>query len=152
MISFIYILDILGADIEGETKIDAILSSLLDSYYQFILSYNMNKMIVAPSELLNMLQATKDLIKKGQPIVMMGEKEGPRKFKPKGKNNFNKKSIGSKFSGKQGIFIKGIDKKKSKGNCFYCGKLGHWKRNCLSLFGNAEKGQTFGWYVKFVYY
>ncbi|XP_028101305.1 uncharacterized protein LOC114300652 [Camellia sinensis] len=71
-------------DIDGETKIDAILSSLPDSYNQFILNYNMNKMIVAPSELLNMLQAAEDLIKKSQPTVMMGEKEGPRKFKPKG--------------------------------------------------------------------
>ncbi|XP_028106720.1 uncharacterized protein LOC114305791 [Camellia sinensis] len=84
-------------DIDGETKIDAILSSLPDSYNQFILNYNMNKMIVAPSELLNMLQAAEDLIKKSQPTVMMGEKEGPRKFKPKGKNNFNKKPMGSKY-------------------------------------------------------
>ncbi|XP_028113002.1 uncharacterized protein LOC114311139 [Camellia sinensis] len=126
MISFINILETLGADIDGETKIDAILSSLPDSYNQFILNYNMNKMIVAPSELLNMLQAVEDLIKKSQPTVMMGEKESPRKFKPKGKNNFNKKPMDSKFSEKTlGVFKKGIDKKKSKGNCFHCGKLGH---------------------------
>lgn len=104
MIYFIYILETLGVDIDGETKIDAILSSLPDSYNQFILNYYMNKMIVAPSELLNMLQATMDLIKKGQPTVMMGKKEGPRKFKPKGKNNFNKKTIGFKFSGKTQYF------------------------------------------------
>ena len=67
MISFINILETFGADIDGETKIDTILSSLPDSYNQFILNYNMNKMIVAPSKLLNMLQATEDLIKNSQP-------------------------------------------------------------------------------------
>ncbi|GMP58885.1 hypothetical protein CsSME_00022388 [Camellia sinensis var. sinensis] len=140
MISFINILETLGADIDGETKIDAILSSLPDSYNQFILNYNMNKMIVAPSELLNMLQAAEDLIKKSQPTVMMGEKESPRKFKPKGMNNFNKESMGSKFSGKtQGVFKKGIDKNKSKGNCFHCGKPGHWKRNCCHYLATLKK-------------
>ncbi|CAL5379479.1 unnamed protein product [Camellia sinensis] len=140
MISFINILETLGADIDGETKIDAILSSLPDSYNQFILNYNMNKMIVAPSELLNMLQAAEDLIKKSQPIVMMGEMESPKKFKSKGKNNFNKKSMGSKFSGKTlGVFKKGIDKKKSKRNCFHCGKPGHWKRNCRHCLATLKK-------------
>ncbi|XP_028114433.1 uncharacterized protein LOC114312403 [Camellia sinensis] len=129
-------------DIDGETKIDAILSSLPDSYNQFILNYNMNKMIVTPLELLNMLQVAEDLIKKSQPTVMMGEKESPRKFKPKGKNNFNKESIGSKFSRKtQGVFKKGIDKKESKGNCFHCGKLGHWKRNYRYYLATLKKNK-----------
>ena len=116
MISFISILETC-ADIDGKTKIDAILSSLLDSYNPCILNYNMNKMIVTPLELLYMLQAAEDLIKKSQPTVMMCEKEGPRKFRPKGKNNFNTKPTGSKYFGKTlGVFKKGIDKKKSKGN------------------------------------
>ncbi|XP_028091040.1 uncharacterized protein LOC114291184 [Camellia sinensis] len=68
MISFINILETLGADIDGETKIDVILSFLPYSYNQFILNYNMNKMIVAPLELLIMLQATEDLIKKTNPL------------------------------------------------------------------------------------
>ncbi|CAL5358484.1 unnamed protein product [Camellia sinensis] len=91
-------------------------------------------------ELLNMLQAAEDLIKKSQPTMMIGEKEGPRKFKPKGKNNFNKKPMGSKFTGKTlGVFKKGIDKKKSKGNCFHCGKPGHWKRNCRQYLATLKK-------------
>ncbi|XP_028051930.1 uncharacterized protein LOC114256474 isoform X3 [Camellia sinensis] len=140
MISFINILETLGADVDSETKIDVILSSLPDFYNQFILNYNINKMIVAPSELLNILQVAKDLIKKSQPTVLISEKEGPRKFKPKGKNNFNKKSMGSKFSGKtQGVFKKSIDKKKSKENCFHCGKPGHWKRNCRHYLTTLKK-------------
>ncbi|XP_028073555.1 uncharacterized protein LOC114275751 [Camellia sinensis] len=68
MISFINILENLDVNIDGETKIDAILSALPDSYNQFILNYNMNKLIVALSELLNMLQSTEDVIKKGNPL------------------------------------------------------------------------------------
>ena len=57
MISFINELDLLGAEMDAETKVDAILSSLADSFNQFIMNYNMNKMDVTLSELLNMLQA-----------------------------------------------------------------------------------------------
>ena len=42
---------------DAETKVDVILSSLTDSFNQFIMNYNMNKMDVTLSELLNMLQA-----------------------------------------------------------------------------------------------
>ena len=62
MISFINELDMLGAEIGNETQVDAILASLLDSFNQFIMNYNMNKMEVTLSELLNMLKVAEDLI------------------------------------------------------------------------------------------
>ena len=74
MISFINELDMLGAKINSETQADAILASLPDSFNQFIMNYNMNKMVVTLSELLNMLKAAEDLIKKEKPIVMLVEK------------------------------------------------------------------------------
>ena len=74
MISFINELDMLGAKINSETQVDAILASLPDSFNQFIMNYNMNKMVVTLSELLNMLKAAEDLIKKEKPIVMLVEK------------------------------------------------------------------------------
>jgi hypothetical protein len=93
MISFINELDMLGVEMDVETKVDAIFSSLTDSFNQFIMNYNMNKMDVTLSELLNMLQAAEDLIKKEKPTVMLAEKlESTLKFKPKGKN-FKKKRI-----------------------------------------------------------
>ena len=47
----------------------------------------MNKMVVTLSELLNMLKATEDLIKKEKPTVMLAEKSDTSiKLKPKGKN------------------------------------------------------------------
>ena len=57
MISFINELDMLGAKIDSETQVDAILASLPNSFNQFIMNYNMNKMVVTLSELLNMLKA-----------------------------------------------------------------------------------------------
>ena len=59
---------------DAETKVDVILSSLTDSFNQFIMNYNMNKMDVTLSELLNMLKAAEDLIKKEKPTVMLVEK------------------------------------------------------------------------------
>ena len=87
MISFINELDMLGAEIDSETQVDAILASLPNSFNQFIMNYNMNKMVVTLSKLLNMLKAAKDLIKKEKPTVMLAEKfDTSLKLKPKGKN------------------------------------------------------------------
>ena len=61
----------------GETKVDAILSSLPESFNQFVLNYNMNKMVVTLSELLNLLQEAENLIKKNQSTVMMVENVVP---------------------------------------------------------------------------
>ena len=70
MISFINELDMLGAEMDVEIKVDAILSSLTNSFNQFIMNYNMNKMDVTLSELLNMLQAVEDLIKKDKLVSL----------------------------------------------------------------------------------
>ncbi|XP_023873788.1 uncharacterized protein LOC111986395 [Quercus suber] len=64
VISFINELDMLGAKIDSETQVEAILASLPDSFKKFIMNYNMNKVEVTLSELLNMLKVAKDLIKK----------------------------------------------------------------------------------------
>uniref|UniRef100_A0A2N9H6H8 Integrase catalytic domain-containing protein n=1 Tax=Fagus sylvatica TaxID=28930 RepID=A0A2N9H6H8_FAGSY len=141
MISFINELDMLGAEMDAETKVDAILSSLTDSFNQFIMNYNMNKMDVTLSELLNMLQAAEDLIKKEKPAVMLAEKlESTLKFKPKGKN-FKKKGFQS-FKKAQGDKVNKItENKKPKGNCFHCGKPGHWKRNCRHYLASLKKNK-----------
>ena len=77
----------LVAEIDSETQVDAILASLPNSFNRFIMNYNMNKMVVTLSELLNMLKAVEDLIKKEKPIVMLAKKSDTSlKLKPKGKN------------------------------------------------------------------
>ena len=54
----------IGVEMDDETKVDAILASLPNSFNQLVMNYNMNKMDVTLFELLEMLQAIEDLIKK----------------------------------------------------------------------------------------
>ena len=43
MISNLNALEVLGADIDGESQVDMILQSLLESFKEFRLNYNINK-------------------------------------------------------------------------------------------------------------
>ena len=52
MISNLNTLEVLGADIDGESQVDMILQSLLESFKEFRLNYNMNKKIYSLSELI----------------------------------------------------------------------------------------------------
>ena len=128
----------LGTEIDSETQVDAILASLPNSFNQFIMNYNMNKMVVTLLELLNMLKEAEDLIKKEKPTVMLAEKSYTSlKLKPKGKN-FKRKGSQS-FNKAQGDKVnKDIEKKKAKGNCFHCGNPGHWKRNCRHYLASSK--------------
>ena len=64
----------LGAQLVGETKVDMILTLLSDFFNQFVMNYESNKMDDILSELLNMLQAAKDPIKKENPTFILVEK------------------------------------------------------------------------------
>ena len=88
MISYANELNTLGAEIDGELEIDIIMASLPESFNQFVMNYKMN---VTLSELLNILIAAENLLKKEKPSVMVVEKpaQGP---KPKAKGNFFKKN------------------------------------------------------------
>ena len=55
MISNLNTLEVLGADIDGESQVDMILQSLPKSFQEFKLNYNMNKKIYSLSELMNEL-------------------------------------------------------------------------------------------------
>ena len=64
----------LGAQLVGETKVDVILTLLSYFFNQFVMNYESNKMDDILSELLNMLQAAKDPIKKENPTFILVEK------------------------------------------------------------------------------
>ena len=66
MISNLNTLEVLGADIDGESQVDMILQSLPKSFKEFRLNYNMNKKIYTLSELMNELVAF--LV---QPVLML---------------------------------------------------------------------------------
>ena len=64
MIYFINKVDMIDVELDSETKVDAILASLPNSFNQLVMNYNMNKMNVTLFELLEMLEEIEDLIKK----------------------------------------------------------------------------------------
>ncbi|XP_038714996.1 uncharacterized protein LOC120008684 [Tripterygium wilfordii] len=96
MISHLNELEILGADIDGESQIDIVLQALPDSCENFRLNYNMNKRLYTLPELLNELKGVEKLQPK-QAKVNLNEK-GSSTI-PKGKKK--EKTQGSKKPGDQ---------------------------------------------------
>nr|XP_023920003.1 uncharacterized protein LOC112031546 [Quercus suber] len=71
MISYLNTLEVLGANIDGESQVDMILQSLPKSFKEFRFNYNMNKKIYTLSELMNELVAAEGiLVKAGVDINM----------------------------------------------------------------------------------
>ncbi|XP_059629824.1 uncharacterized protein LOC132272744 [Cornus florida] len=125
MISYFNELEVLGANIDGETQVDIILQSLPESFNQFKLNYSMNSMAYSLSKLMNALQAAEGIFK-GQGSVHTVEKGSSSHGKPKGKNHNKKQgSTVPKKVGTSGGIVKAKGKAKIKGNCFHCGKEGH---------------------------
>ena len=62
MISYLNTLEVLGTDINGESQVDMILQSLLESFKVFRLNYNMNKKIYTLSVLMNELVAAEGIL------------------------------------------------------------------------------------------
>ena len=109
IISYLNILEVLGADIDGESQVDMILQSLPYSFKEFRINYNMNKKIYTLFELMNELVAAKGILVKVGVDTNMAETSS---FKPKskGKGGWKKKNF-AKQEGKQ-VANKG--KKKAK--------------------------------------
>ncbi|KAK9144304.1 hypothetical protein Sjap_004207 [Stephania japonica] len=78
-------LDRLGFPISQELATDLILNSLLESYSQFVMNYNMNNMEKSISELHLMLKTAEQNIKKPSGNVLMVQKGKGMKKKGKGK-------------------------------------------------------------------
>ena len=117
---------IIGAKINGETQVDMFLETLSDSFKQFKLNYNMNKMVMRLTELMRELQMVEGILKdqKGIHMVVKGFSSSSSQ---KNKNTIESTKWKRKFKGKR-------EKKKSKGQekCFLFGQKGHQKRNSLS--------------------
>ncbi|KAM1310402.1 hypothetical protein ACFX15_006743 [Malus domestica] len=141
-IGFIEQLENLGTPLDGELAQDFILASLSDSFAQFIMNYNMNKMDSTLSELLNMLVTAEKTMKKENVVgtsAVVYNKPSSSNAKPQGKGKGKeKKPPTPKPKG-------GVRKKKAKepkGTCHHCGKEGHWRRNCrLYLASLKDKPQ-----------
>ena len=62
MISYLNELEILGAEIDGESQVDIVLMSLSESYKNFCLNYSMSKESYSLAELLKELQAAEGIL------------------------------------------------------------------------------------------
>ncbi|PKI53222.1 hypothetical protein CRG98_026354 [Punica granatum] len=123
--------------------VDLVFQSLLNSLSGFIVNFHMNKLSCSLLELLNMLVTAQNAItseRKDKEVAFVADASSNKIGKKKKKSN--KGSIPPSSTG----VSKNIGKVKVatyKRTCFYCGKNGHWKRNCpqylISLKVNEGK-------------
>ena len=97
MISYLNTLEVLGADIDGESQGDMILQSLPESFKEFKLNYNMNKKIYTLFELMNELVAAEDILGTANINANMAEAFSSQ---PKSKGKGGKKKDFTKQDGK----------------------------------------------------
>ena len=92
MIGFIEKLSSLGFIMDHELSIDLVLQSLPDSYSQFIMNFNMNKIECTLPELLNMLKTVEPNVKAstGHVLAIHSSKGTKRKIKGSFKKTFKK--------------------------------------------------------------
>ncbi|KAL8097078.1 hypothetical protein AgCh_030250 [Apium graveolens] len=140
MIGYIEYLETLGFPIGPETGIDLIMNFLNNKFTQFVVNYNMNEFDKTHTELLHMLRTYKTNMKTAEPapILMVGNKgKAKGKGKWKGKKKIGSDSTPKPKSGpKQALKPKGGV---AKGECHYCKKDGHWKRNCPIYLVDLKK-------------
>ena len=125
MISHLNELEVLGAEVDGETQVDLVLMSLPESFSNFRLTYNMSKSHYSLAELLKELQAAEGIIGHKKSLHVM-EKGSSSSAKKRGKKKVPKLDAKPKQIQKPKV-----GGGKSKGKCFAYGQKGHWKTNYL---------------------
>ena len=85
MIGLLNELEILGAQIDGETQVDIVLNSLAKRFKHFRLNYNMHKMSYSLTELLKELVSAEGLEENKSEVVLVTEKGSTSKSKGKKK-------------------------------------------------------------------
>nr|XP_016459490.1 PREDICTED: uncharacterized protein LOC107783044 [Nicotiana tabacum] len=112
MMSLLNELEVLGAVIDKESQVEMVLQTLPDSFQQFCLNYNLNKMDLSLAKLLNELQVVESIIKQ-QALVMALNVEKASVSKLKGSKKKKKAQKVLAPGGAAGV-------KKPKGKCYHC--------------------------------
>ena len=126
-------LDKLGAPISHESATDLILGSLLESYDQFVMNYNMHHMEKSIAKFHGMLKNVETNIQKINPVLMVQKGEC---MKRKGKGNKAKKGKGQSKPKAKKI------KPPKEGVCFFFNEQDHWKRNCKLYLEDLKKKKS----------
>ncbi|RVW68068.1 Retrovirus-related Pol polyprotein from transposon TNT 1-94 [Vitis vinifera] len=137
MIDLIEQLEKLGCTLGKELSQDLILQSLPDSFSQFIVNFNMNKMSCDLHEMLNLLIDYENQVssEKNKGIIMVVGKTS--KKKGKGKYIRKRKPLGTK-GGVTKPKYKKVKTDHSDAECFFCKEKGHWKRNCKKYLDSLK--------------
>ena len=117
MISHINRVEVMGAKLQKEMKIDLILQSLPKHFNQFKVNYNMHKMDPTLVQLMHKLESAEQSLKEPCSINFTEGSVKP-KGKPKGGNKNKKKKVVIPVTKSDAM-------KKPKGKCFKCGQKGH---------------------------
>ena len=126
----------LGFVLDHDLTIDFILQSLPDSYAQFVLDYQMNKVSTTIPELINLLKHAYEANQKSSKAVMVVTGSSTSKKKK------NKKKGKKSLKAKGGVSKTKKSEAKDDRVCFNCGKNGHWRRNCKEYIASVQKAKA----------
>jgi len=139
IISHLNEMELMGAEIDGETQVDMILETLPEMFDNFKLNYSMNKLSYSLPELMKELQTVKTLLLKGKKrngeANLAEAKPSTSGVKKQKKARSNKKKPAAK--GKNAAKVD-----KSTDKCHHCGMSGHWKRNCPTYLKEVKAKGT----------
>ncbi|KAL3633859.1 hypothetical protein CASFOL_022621 [Castilleja foliolosa] len=117
-----------------ELSTDLIMLSLPSSYEQFIVNFNMNKLDPPMDELLNMMVSYESTMRKEKPVLLVGP--GKKSSFPKKRKSF---AQGKHYEKGESS---GVKKDKVSNQvadvCHFCGKTGHWRRNCTAYLNQKR--------------
>ena len=134
MIGHLNELEILGAEIDGESQVDIVLMSLPESFKNFCLNYSMNEGSYSLAELLKELQIAEEILGQAKSVQVVEKGSSSSTKNGKKKRKAPKPSAGSKQKSKLGDG-------KLKRKCFTCGQKGHWKKDCPKAKARAQSGE-----------
>ncbi|PNX82340.1 retrotransposon protein putative Ty1-copia subclass, partial [Trifolium pratense] len=142
MIGYVENLERLGFALEQDLAIDLILQSLPESYNQFVMNFIMNDMDKTLPQLSAMLRTAEKNINKGKGKAIMLVNDGKFKKQNKKPNKWIGKGNGKEVAKPKPVThaLKPKGGIAKEGNCFHCGRTGHWKRNCPKYLEDKKNG------------